>query len=84
MKKKKTTNVVPELNALCDVLSYMRTFAATGSANLMYHYFCNPGTGTSHVTYGADDYGKVFCVHFLYITQIGIRHKLSVSTTKPY
>lgn len=78
------SKALAELNALCDVLSYMRTPIASYSANQMYHYFCNPGTGTTSVVYGTDDYGKIFCVHFLHITRPGFRHEVSISTIKSY
>lgn len=73
-----------ELNALCDVLSCMRTSTALSSAKHMYKHFCNPGMGTTSVWYGTDSNGKIIYVHFMYTTWLGAVSKLSISTIKPY
>lgn len=84
MKKKKTTNAVSELNALCDVLSCMRTSTALSSAKHMYKHFCKPETGTTSIWYGRNYNGKIIHVHFMYTTWLGAVSKLSISTIKPY
>lgn len=78
------TKAVSELNALCDVLSYMRTTTASDSAKKMYKRFCNHGVGTISVAYGKSIGSKIYHVHFLYTTWLGAISKLSISTTKPY
>lgn len=78
------SKALSELNALCDVLSYMRTSKALDSTNQMYKHFCKPGTGTTNVWYGIDNNCKIHYVHFMHTTWLGAIHKLSISTIKPY
>lgn len=75
------SKTLAELNALCDVLSYMRTPTAFDSANQMYKHFCKPGAGTICVRY-VKDHGKIFLVQFEYTTWLGARSELSVDTIK--
>lgn len=78
------SKTLSELNALCDVLSCMRTSTALSSAKQMYKHFCKPGTGTISIWYGTDSNGKIVHVHFMYTTWLGAVSKLSISTIKPY
>lgn len=83
------SKAVSELNALCDVLSFMRTTTAFDSAKRMYKRFCKPGAGTISIWYGtcltgAPNAGKIFIVHFMYITWLGAVAKLAIDTTKYY
>ena len=83
------SKAVSELNALCDVLSCMRTSTALDSTRRMYKHFCKPETGTISIWYGtcltgAPNAGKIFIVHFMYTTWLGAVSKLSISTTKYY
>lgn len=82
------SKAVSELNALCDVLSFMRTQTAFDSAKQMYKRFCDPGAGTIDVRYyrmptGAH-IGKILCVNFEYITWLGMVSRLTIDTTKYY
>lgn len=78
------SNTLAELNALCDVLSFMRTPTALSSAKHMYKHFCKPGAGTISIWYGTDSNGKIIHVHFMYTTWLGAVSKFSISTIKPY
>lgn len=78
------SKAISELNALCDVLSCMRTSSALDSTRRMYKRFCNHGVGTVSVAYGKSIDGKIYFVHFTYTTWIGAISKLSISTIKPY
>lgn len=82
------SKTISELNALCDVLSFMRTTSAFDSARQMYKHFCKPGTGTINVWYYRSPYsphaGKILYVHFMYITWLGAVSKLTIDTTKYY
>lgn len=78
------SKAVSELNALCDVLSCMRTSTAFDSSKQMYKHFCKPETGTIGVWYGKSIGGKIYHVHFMYTTWLGAVSKLSISTIKPY
>lgn len=77
------SKAISELNALCDVLSFMRTPTAFDSAKQMYKHFCKPGAGTIYVRYIRAS-GKVFLVQFEYITWLGARSILSIDTIKYY
>lgn len=81
--KKKPKNAISELNALCDVLSFMRSPTAFPSAKRMYKRFCGHGIGTIDVRYLRKD-GKVFLVAFEYTTWLGMISRLSIDTTKYY
>lgn len=82
------SNAVSELNALCDVLSFMRTPTAFPSAKQMYKQFCKPGIGTISMWYGTcltgPNVGKIFFVHFMYILWLGMVSRLTIDTTKYY
>lgn len=82
------SKALSELNALCDVLSFMRTPTAFDSAKQMYKHFCKPGTGTIRVWYyrspAGPHIGKILCVHFKYTTWLGMFSILSIDTTKYY
>lgn len=78
------SKALSELNALCDVLSCMRTSIALDSTRQMYKHFCKPEAGTIRAWYGTDSNGKIIHVHFMYTTWLGAVSKLSISTTKPY
>lgn len=79
------SKAVSELNALCDVLSCMRTPTAFDSAKQMYKHFCKPGgTGTVDVQYLTDLRGKIFAVHFKYTIWLGAVSELSIDTIKYY
>lgn len=78
------SKALSELNALCDVLSFMRTPTAFPSAKQMYKHFCKPGAGTIHVRY-VKDRGKIFLVQFEYTEQrTGSVSKLQIDTVKFY
>lgn len=82
------SKAISELNALCDALSFMRTPTAFPFTKQMYKRFCDPGAGTIDVRYyrmptGAH-IGKIFYVHFVYITWLGMISRLSIDTTKYY
>lgn len=77
------SKALSELNALCDVLSFMRTPTAFLSAKQMYKHFCKPGTGTICVRY-VKDHGKIFLVQFEYTTWLGAVSKLQIDTVKFY
>lgn len=73
-----------ELNALCDVLSFMRTLTAFPSAKQMYKHFCKPGTGTIRVRYLTNRRGKIWAVQFEYATWLGAVSKVAIITAKNY
>lgn len=76
-----------ELNALCDVLSFMRTPTAFPSAKQMYKHFCNPGTGVITICYVTTRYGKTFKIYkvnFEYLSWLGTVSSISIDTTKYY
>lgn len=78
------SKALAELNALCDVLSFMRTPTAFPSAKRMYKHFCKPGTGTIRIRYVKSIGSRIFLVQFEYITWLGMVSKLQIDTTKYY
>lgn len=78
------SKAVSELNALCDVLSCMRTSTALDSAKKMYKRFCKPGEGTICIRYFTTHRGKICSVHFKYLTWLGMSSSLSIDTIKYY
>lgn len=78
------SKALAELNALCDVLSFMRTPTAFPSAKQMYKHFCKPGDGVICVHYLTDRRGRIFNVHFKYITWLAMVSSVSIDTTKYY
>lgn len=82
------SKAISELNALCDVLSFMRTPTAFPSAKQMYKRFCDPGAGTIDVRYyrmpTGMHIGKIADVYFEYITWLGMISRLTIDTTKYY
>lgn len=78
------SKALSKLNALCDVLSFMRSPTAFNSANQMYRHFCKPETGTTHVRYLTNRRGKIWAVQFEYTTWLGAVSKVAIETTKYY
>ena len=78
------SKALSKLNALCDVLSFMRTPTAFDSANQMYKHFCKPKAGTIHVRYLINRRGKIWAVQFEYTTWLGAISKVAIETTKYY
>lgn len=79
------SKTLAELNALCDVLSCMRTSTALNSVRQMYKHFCKPGgTGTVDVRYITNHRGKICAVHFKYTIWLGAVSELSIDTIKYY
>lgn len=78
------SKAISELNALCDVLSFMRTPTAFPSARQMYKHFCKPGSGTIDIRYGKSLGDRIFFVWFKYTTWLGAVSRLTIDTTKYY
>ena len=78
------SKALSKLNALYDILSFMRTTTSFNSANQMYRHFCEPGTGTIHVRYIPNRRGKIYAVQFEYTTWLGAVSKLPIDTAKLY
>ena len=81
------SKALSELNALCDVLSFMRTPTAFPSAKQMYKHFCKPGAGVITICYVATRYRKTFkiCkVNFEYLSWLGMVSSVQIDTTKYY
>ena len=76
------SKALSKLNALCDVLSFMRTPTAFDSANQMYRLFCKSETGTTNVRYITNRRGKIYAVQFEYTTWLGAVSKLPIHTSK--
>lgn len=85
-KRRSMSKAVSELNALCDVLSYMRKLTAFDFTRQMYRHFCKPETGTIRIWYyrspAGPNVGKILHVHFMYTTWLGAISKLSIDITK--
>ena len=78
------SKALSKLNALCDVLSFMRKPTAFDSANQMYRLFCKSETGTTNVRYITNRRGKIYAVQFEYTTWLGAVSKLPIDTAKLY
>jgi hypothetical protein len=78
------SKALSKLDALCDVLSFMRTPTAFDSANQMYKHFCKSERGTTNVRYLTNRRGKIWAVQFEHTTWFDTISKVAIETTKYY